>query len=121
VFCWQKRMIPLASDLKLYYADLAVGTIKNPFQSDNTWFGIIDLQSAHDGELARDIAEYVRFAEDWNERVHCNERADPDEFDKYSNLVKSGLWSTRDEKGNVNRIIDAPVFFTGGEVSWRTN
>jgi hypothetical protein len=112
----------MASDLKLYYADLAVGTIKNPFQNDDTWFGIIDLDpSTHEGQLAREIAEYIRFVEGWNERVNCNEHPDPDEFNQYSNLVKSGLWSTRDEKGNVNRITDAPIFCIGGEVSWRTN
>jgi hypothetical protein len=63
-----------------------------------------------EGELARRIAEYVRFVEDWNERVHRNGRADP-EFDQYSSMVRSGLWSTRDEKGDVTPIKEAPVFF----------
>jgi|SRR5215831_286020 len=112
----------MASDLKLYYADLAVGTITNSFQSEDTWFGIVDVSlSTHEGELAREIADFVRFVEGWNERVRCDGPADPVEFDQYSNLVKSGLWSTRDEQGNVSRITDAPVFFVGGEVSWRTD
>ena len=100
----------MPSNLKLYYADLAVGTIRNPFQDDDTWYGTVDLDlSPQDGELAHQIAEYVRFIEAWNERVHRNEQADPGEFDQYSNLVKSGLWSTRDENGQVNRIAEAPV------------
>jgi hypothetical protein len=52
-----------------------------------------------------------------NERVHCNDDADPGEFDQYSNFVNSGLWSTRDEKGSVNRITDAPLLFLSEERS----
>ena len=108
--------------LKLYYGDLVVGTVRTPFQSDDTWYGIFDLDlSAQQGELALQIAEYIRFVEGWNERVRCNDGADPREFDPYSNLVRSGLWVTRDEEGSVNRITDSPLFFAGGEISWRTN
>jgi hypothetical protein len=110
----------IVSNVKLYYADLAVGTIRDPFHSDDTWYGHFDLDlSTQNEELARQTAEYIRFVGGWNERVRYNERADPDEFDQYFNLVKSGLWSTRDEKGNVMHITGAPVFFYGGEVSWR--
>jgi len=114
-------MIP---DLKLYYGSLLVGTIRNAFQSDGTWYGTTDLgpgvgSAAQGGELSREIAEYIRFTEEWNERVHRGEPADASEFDRYSNLLKSRQWSTRDEKGKVSHIAEAPVFFTGGEVSWQ--
>jgi hypothetical protein len=72
-----------------------------------------------EGELTRHIVEYVRFVESWNKRVHRNEPADAAEFDQYSGLVKSGLWSTRHGQGDVNRIQEAPAFFVGGELSWR--
>jgi hypothetical protein len=64
----------------------------------------------HEGEVTHQIAEYVRFVEGWNERVHNNDAADPGEFDQYANLVKSGFWATRDE-----------LLFAGGEISWRTD
>jgi len=110
----------MASILKLYYGNSEIGTIRNSFCSDNTWYGMFELGvSGQDGELGRHISQYVKFVEDWNERVHRNEPADPSEFDQYPNFADSKLWSTRDEQGNVTHITDGPVFFVGGELSWR--
>jgi len=114
-------MVP---NLRLFYGNFEVGTIHNAFQNDGTCHGTIDLDwggdtKAQEAGLGRQIADFIRFTEDWNERVHRDEPADASEFDPYSDLLKSRQWSTRDEKGKVNQIIDAPVFFTGGEVSWQ--
>jgi hypothetical protein len=116
----------MTPDPKLYYGALPVGTLRDVFESDGTWYGTLDLDSGigskgQEDELSRRIAEYIRFAEEWNERAHRVEPADASEFDQYSDLVKSRQWSTRDENGEVNQIADAPVFFTGGEVSWQIN
>jgi hypothetical protein len=69
--------------------------------------------------VARQIVEYIRSVESWNERVHRNEPADAGELDRYVIIVKSGLWSTRCGECGVDRIQEAPVFFVGGELSWR--
>ena len=34
------------SDLKLYYFDLPVGTIRGAFENDGIWYGTIDLDLA---------------------------------------------------------------------------
>lgn len=107
----------MSNDLQLGYANAIVGRIRNPFYSDETWYGAFEL--APDAPEKR-LIDYIKFSEDWNERVHRGEDADPGEFDRFSDLINSGLWFTRDEKGVASRITEAPVFFAGGELTWRT-
>jgi hypothetical protein len=109
----------MPTDLRLYYDDVAVGQIKNAFESDGTWYGIVQLESPRpDRELPRRIYDYISFVEDWNERVRRGDEADASELDRYSDLIKSGLWFTKSDDGVVSRITEAPVFFAGNEVSW---
>jgi len=113
--------IVMSANLRLYYGDVAVGQIKNPFYSDGTWYGTLELEVGPPGcELEHRIHDYILFVEDWNERVRRNDQADASEFDRYSDLVKSGLWFTKNDEGGVSRIMEAPVFFVGNELSWRT-
>ena len=107
-------------NFRLYYRDVLVGVIKNPFYSDDTWFGTFELGTeGRYAELERRVTDYIHFVEDWNERVRRDDPADPGEFEQYSDLVQSGLWSTKDEGGVVSAIAEAPVFFRGGDISWR--
>ena len=112
----------MSTDLRLRYGNVEVGRIRNPFYSDSTWHGTINLAiSAQNGELEKRLIEYIRFCEDWNERLRRNDAADPDEFESYVDLLKSRLWVTIDEKNDVSRITEAPVFFVREELSWRSD
>jgi hypothetical protein len=107
-----------SDDLNLWYGDVLVGRVRDAFLSDGTWFGSLELAIRPDGgELPRRLLEFIRFCEDWNERVR-DDSADVAEFAAYSDLVGSRLWATTDSAGRRTRIAEAPVFFAGDEVTW---
>jgi hypothetical protein len=110
----------MSANLRLWYGDVEVGQIKNAFLNDGMWYGTLELElSCQDRKLGRRINDYITFVEDWNERVRRADQADTSEFDRYSDLVKSGLWFTRNEEGAVSYIRETPIFFAGNELSWR--
>ena len=110
------------ADVTLFFGNKAIGTVKEPFLSDDTWYGTIQLGiDSESDEVERRLINYIRFVEDWNERVQSAKNASPDEFDAYADLTSSGRWFTKDTNGEITVIIEAPVFFCGGEVSWRTS
>jgi hypothetical protein len=63
----------------------------------------------------------MEFCANWNERARSDysNPLDACEFEQYSDLLSSGKWYMVTPEGVQNRIIDAPVFFSGDEVSWR--
>jgi hypothetical protein len=110
------------TDLTLLYGNKAVGVVKEPFLSDGTWYGTVHIETVGTKDEAdRRLIEYIRFVEDWNERVRSGGDASADEFDSYSDLTASGMWATKDANGEITPIIEAPVFFRGDEISWRTS
>jgi hypothetical protein len=109
------------SELSLWYGTMLVGQIKEAFSSDATWHGVFEPQvDPADGPVARRVWEFIEFCERWNDRVRASPEEPPDatEFDRYTDVLKSGLWRTKDALGQENQIAEAPVFFRGGEVSW---
>jgi hypothetical protein len=110
----------VSSSFELWYGPLRLGSIRNVFSSDDTWFGIFESGiSEEDGDLQRRLCDFIGFCEEWNERVGRDEEADAKEFDQFSDLLNSGAWHTRTASGDVAYIDQAPVFFEGGDLSWR--
>lgn len=111
-----------SSELELCYGTILVGTVAEPFRSDDTWHGNFRASMRdEDGELQRLLGEFIRLSEAWNERLRRGEAADAAEFDAYSDLLTSGLWSIRRHDGQMFHISEAPVFLLGGELSWRND
>jgi hypothetical protein len=105
----------------LLYGTLEVGRIKKAFCNDETWYGVFEPQlKATDGVLAERLLSYINFTKQWNERLRKGVLAEPAEFDRFDDIVKSALWATRTTEGGRNTIVDAPVFFEGGDITWRT-
>lgn len=110
-----------ATDLTLWYGSLLIGHIRNPICSDATWHGTIErLIDATASEIARRVIEYMDFCADWNERTRNDPESPPDavEFEKYADVLSSQMWFTKPSSGETTSI-DSPVFFAGGEISWR--
>jgi hypothetical protein len=107
-------------ELTLWYGSLLVAKISRASQSDGTWDGNSDLQlSQADGRLARQLLDFIHFCEDWNERVKEGpDSPDANEFDAFADILRSGMWLTKDAEGNVAHIREAPVFFHGNQISW---
>ena len=110
----------LPGRLTLSYGTTRVGYIHDAFEPDATWFGpFVRAISPDDGSLARSLLEFIEFCEGWNERTIDNPTPpDASEFDSFSDLLTSGLWTTTSPDGAVRRIREAPVFFKGDEVTW---
>ncbi len=109
-------------DLTLWYGSLLIGHIRNPFCSDATWHGTIDrVVDPNRSEIARRVTNYMDFCADWNERTRNDPANAPDaaEFVQYADLLSSQVWLTKSSNGERRSIVDAPVFFVGGEISWR--
>lgn len=109
-------------DLTLWYDRVLIGRITDAYYSDWTWWGILkrDAQPI-DGELAYRLLSFIDFCEDWNERTKKNPTDPPSaaEFDRYADLLKSGLWFVRNSEGRQQQIDTAPLFHAGGEFCWR--
>jgi hypothetical protein len=100
-----------------------IGHIRDVHFSDDTWYGSFEgAPRSQESPLLARILDFISFSEDWNGRVERNPANPPDasEFGRYSDLLTSGLWFTRSPQGDASHIAEAPVFFSGGEVTWRT-
>ncbi len=105
--------------LQLYYDGLLVGDIAAPLLHQGTWFGDFhQLVAAQDGQLAHRICDFIDFCREWHVRLKVGATCEASEFDQFSDLMRSGLWSTKDADGAATAIDEAPVFVTG-EISWR--
>jgi len=111
-----------SAHLTLWYDNVLIGQVTDTYYSDRTWWGILKrIAHPSDGELAHRVLSFIDFCEDWNERTGKNPADPPSaaEFDQYSDVLKSGLWSIRNAEGERNRIGTAPLFYAGGEFCWR--
>lgn len=111
----------VTAELTLWYGSVLVGLVNNAFCSEGTWHGNIEsLADTDQTVITKRLAAFVEFCKDWNERQHDPNPPDAGEFDHFSDLLDSGLWVVKNAAGEETRIVRAPVFFVGGDVSWLT-
>jgi len=110
-----------STEFTLWYGPILIGNIVKAFESEWTWYGTLKREISSDqGPLARRLLDFIGFCKEWNERAR--NRSDPPdaaEFDQFSDLLQSGQWMTKDSSGRANIVAEAPVFFEGGDVTWR--
>lgn len=105
--------------LYLYCDNLLVGDITAPLYDQGTWFGGFSQRVvAQDGPLAHRVCDFITFCREWHGRLAAGATCEASEFDRFSDLLRSGRWSTRASDGTVARIEEAPVFVKA-EVSWQ--
>src|SRR3954467_6355284 len=81
--------------LFLYYGTHLVGLVREPFYSDDTWYGLFErTASPSQDPTLRRVFSFVDFCEQWHERLEQDQANPPDasEFDQFSDLLQSGLW-----------------------------
>jgi hypothetical protein len=106
---------------ELHCGNLLVAIVHEPFESGSTWFGSVRVTlQAGDGAHAARVLQFIAFTIDWHARVERDPAhpPDPEEFDRFTDLVDSGVWFTRWPDGHEEPIGQAPAFAPGGEVSW---
>lgn len=114
----------IAKTLPLWYGDVLIGVVKSVVLHQGTRFGVLERAvDPYDTPVARRIADFIQFCEEWNERVEISdETSGPppavEEFDQYEDVIKSNSWAVKTAAEEAQRIDEAPLFF-GGELSWR--
>jgi len=104
---------------ELWYGAILVGRLADVFRSDGIWYATVDVAIREPvGELERKLIGYVAFCTDWNERQQGADPPDADEFDRYADVIDGG-WTVHTGTVPPCVVEDPPVFFPGGEVSWR--
>jgi hypothetical protein len=105
---------------ELWFDQVLVGRLRDVFSSDGTWYAAFEPSLLRpSGPLERRLAEFIEFCRDWNERQRNDtDTPGPEEFDRFGELIRGG-WYARFPDAHTQPIDDAPVFFDGGEVSWR--
>lgn len=107
--------------LSLWHDSSVIGAVRDPFHSDDTWYGVLDRTIKPIGEAASRLIQFIEFCEDWNDRNLADPEHPPDpaEFDRFSDLIESELWVIKGGDGMDAQILKAPVFFASGEITWR--
>lgn len=105
--------------LLLRYESVVVGIIDDAFESDCTWFGVFSPTIKPDCTLHERLLEFINFSKDWNERERDNPiPPDTVEWDRFRDLISSGLWQIVDSHDVVTSVAESPVFFEGGDITW---
>src|SRR5262245_59276872 len=106
--------------LQLYYDNLLVGGVGAPLLHQGTWFGDFhQVIAPQNGPLAQRICDFIAFCRGWHTRLDIGANCEASEFDQFSDLLRSGLWLTRNADGMAARIEEAPVFTSSAAISWR--
>jgi hypothetical protein len=105
-------MTKLGAPLHLLFDGECVGIIYDAFCSDNTWFGRF---TGTEGAAPR-VTEFIAFCIDWHARIEAPE-TEAREFDAYADVLRDGRSSLRGTSSSRS-IVEAPVFFPGGDVTW---
>jgi hypothetical protein len=65
----------------------------------------------------RRLQDFIAFCEGWHARLDSGEDVDASEFDRFSDVLTSGLWATEARDGTIRAVHEAPVFYDS-EVTW---
>jgi hypothetical protein len=104
---------------QLCFGHVVIGQITEVFEHQGTWFGAFrPAFFAAPGPLERRLCEFMAFSEDFNARAAAAQNTDSSEFDRYDDILTSGLWRVLAPSGAISKIRDAPNFLRNGEVSW---
>jgi hypothetical protein len=107
------------AQLTLGYGDIPVGSVEDAFYSDDTWCGDFTMApTPASGPLEERIREFEQFSQSWHRRLEESDDAEAVEFERFNDLISSGLWHAEPAAGTALRISEAPIFMEG-EVSWR--
>src|SRR5438270_5020881 len=106
---------------KLYYGAILVSDLQDLLYSDRTWHAVQRLHVTNDKEAQKSIHDFIKFCEAWNLELARNPDSPPSvsDFDRLQDLISSKLWFVVLSDGTRLSLASAPVFLSGGIVSWR--
>jgi hypothetical protein len=108
-------------ELQLCYGPIVVGNLTDVFEHQGTWFGTFRAALSADIDPTEcRICEFITFCERFDALAGAGADPDPAGFDRFGDLLSSGLWRVLAPGTDVSIIRDAPNFLGGGEISWIT-
>ena len=113
----------LYRQFELRYDQIVVGIVENAYEGDSTtWFGRFRKSFAEPHhESVKRLEAFIDLCLDWDARDAKGGEPSAAEFDAFSDLLHSGLWSVCEAEGQPISI-EPPMFFNCPDenISWRT-
>ena len=109
---------PQPLNLQLWYGDVFVADLLNVIAHQGTWLATYRLAIAPvQGSQQRRLCDYVAFCEEWHQRLSRGEDHDAAEFDRFADIIWSGMWRVPCPDGTELAMAGGPIFVQG-EASW---
>jgi hypothetical protein len=105
-------------NLQLWFGDVLVADLRNVFPHQGTWFAEYrQLVIPDQGPLQARLCAFIRFCEEWHERLARGDNPDPKEFDAFADVIESAAWRAPCPDGTELRPAGGPSFVQG-EAGW---
>jgi hypothetical protein len=109
---------PKPLNLQLWFGDVLVAELINAFPHQGTWFAQYrQIVAPGQGPIQARLCAYIRFCEEWHERLDRGEDPDDREFGPFADIIESEAWRVPCPDGIELRMTQGPGFVRG-EVSW---
>lgn len=107
-------------ELRLLFDDHLVGTVRDAYFSDNTWFGEFEpAATLYSDPLLQRIRDYYEFSKSWHERFHAGAEPAPAEFRAFRSVTESKKWrADAIVLGESIELHGAPAFWEDGFTSF---
>ena len=105
-------------NLQLWFGDVLVADLLDVITHQGTWFARYrQIVVPEQGPQQRRLCDFISFCEDWHQRLKRGQAPDAEEFDQYTDVIKTGSWRVSCPDGSELTLTEAPVFVEG-ESSW---
>ena len=110
--------VPRQLNLQLWFGEVLVADLGNVFPHQGTWFAQYrQVATPEQGSVQARLCEFIRFCEEWHERLARGDNPDAEEFDAFADVIESTAWRVPSPDGTELRMAEGPIFVQG-EVSW---
>ena len=109
---------PKTLNLQLWFGDVLVADLLNVFPHQGTWFAEYrQVVTPEAGPVQARLCEFIRFCEEWHDRLACGQNPDAAEFDRFKDVIESPSWRVPCPDGTELTMPEGPIFVQG-EASW---
>jgi hypothetical protein len=105
-------------NLQIWFGSILVADLLNVIVHQGTWFALYrQIVTPEQGKQERRLCDYIAFCEEWHQRLKRGKDPDAAEFDRFEDVLKSGLWHVPCPDGSELTMTEGPLFVEG-EASW---
>jgi len=116
--CVSDASAPRALNLQLWFGDVLVADLRSVFPHQGTWFAQYrQVVTPEQGLVQARLCEFIRFCEEWHDRLARGDNPDARDFDPFADVIESAAWRVPCPDGTELRMAEGPIFVQG-EASW---